>query len=58
MIARRVLPGRPLGVEYSLTPLGRSLQGPFGELYDWTVRNMDVIQSFQQAYDHRGQRTA
>ncbi|WNE94055.1 helix-turn-helix domain-containing protein [Streptomyces luomodiensis] len=57
MITRRVLPGRPLGVEYSLTPLGRSLQGPFGELYNWTVENMDVIQSFQRAYDHRGEQS-
>lgn len=53
MIARRVLPGRPLGVEYSLTPLGQSLQGPFGELYRWTLENMDAIQSHQCEYDSR-----
>lgn len=29
MVKRRVLDGRVLGVEYSLTPLGESLQGPF-----------------------------
>lgn len=32
MIARRVLQGSPIGVEYSLTPLGQSLREPFGRL--------------------------
>jgi DNA-binding HxlR family transcriptional regulator len=53
MVARRILPGPPLGVEYSLTPLGRSLQRPFAALYDWTVENMGVIQGAQQEYDAR-----
>lgn len=30
MIERRVLPTSPVGVEYSLTPLGESLREPFG----------------------------
>jgi DNA-binding HxlR family transcriptional regulator len=33
MIIRRVLPTSPVGVEYSLTPLGRSLREPFLRLY-------------------------
>ncbi|WP_344276892.1 winged helix-turn-helix transcriptional regulator [Actinomadura napierensis] len=56
MITRRVLSGRTLGVEYALTPLGRSLQEPLGQFYDWTVRNMDVIQSRQRAYDDQLER--
>ncbi|MCP3102767.1 helix-turn-helix transcriptional regulator [Myxococcus sp. K15C18031901] len=51
MVARRVLPGPPLGVEYSLTPLGLSLQRPFSALYAWTVENMDDIQVAQERYD-------
>jgi len=51
MVARRVLPGPPLGVEYSLTPLGRSLERPFGAIYDWTIENMGVIQAAQRRYD-------
>ncbi|MCE9667615.1 helix-turn-helix transcriptional regulator [Myxococcus stipitatus] len=51
MVARRVLPGPPLGVEYSLTPLGRSLQRPFNALYEWTVENMADIQVAQRRYD-------
>ncbi|MEV4581437.1 MULTISPECIES: winged helix-turn-helix transcriptional regulator [Nonomuraea] len=51
MITRRVLPTSPVGVEYSLTPLGESLREPFGRLYDWTVDNADEIQRHQREYD-------
>jgi DNA-binding HxlR family transcriptional regulator len=51
MVMRRIVPGAPPGVEYALTPLGQSLQQPFGALYDWTVENMAEIQSSQRAYD-------
>lgn len=53
MVTRRVLDGRVLGVEYALTPLGQSLQGPFSILFDWTVENIDVIQDCQRSYDTR-----
>jgi DNA-binding HxlR family transcriptional regulator len=53
MIARRVLPTSPVGVEYSLTPLGESLREPFGRLYEWTVANADEIQRHQSEYDDR-----
>jgi DNA-binding HxlR family transcriptional regulator len=55
MVTRRVLDGRVLGVEYALTQLGQSLQGPFSILFDWTVENIDVIQDFQRNYDTREQ---
>lgn len=51
MITRRVLPTSPVGVEYSLTPLGESLREPFSRLYDWTVDNADEIQRHQKEYD-------
>jgi DNA-binding HxlR family transcriptional regulator len=54
MIERRVLPTSPIGVEYSLTPLGRSLQEPFGRLYDWTLAHVDEIRLHQVDYDRRG----
>jgi DNA-binding HxlR family transcriptional regulator len=53
MIRRTVLPTSPVGVEYSLTPLGESLREPFGHLYDWTVEHSEEIQSSQRAYDTR-----
>ncbi|MFB9948720.1 winged helix-turn-helix transcriptional regulator [Rhizobium puerariae] len=58
MVTRRVLDGRVLGVEYALTPLGRSLQGPFSILFDWTVENIDVIQNCQRSYDAREDQAA
>jgi DNA-binding HxlR family transcriptional regulator len=53
MIERRVLPTSPVGVEYSLTPLGQSLREPFGRLYNWTVANTDEIRACQQSYGQR-----
>ncbi|WP_328923393.1 helix-turn-helix transcriptional regulator [Streptomyces sp. NBC_00190] len=53
MVVRRVLPTSPVGVEYSLTPLGASLREPFGRLYDWTVNNADEIRAHQMDYDRR-----
>lgn len=53
MIMRRVLPTSPVGVEYSLTPLGESLREPFNQLYAWTVAHTDEIRSHQMEYDLR-----
>ncbi|MEV2214889.1 helix-turn-helix domain-containing protein [Streptomyces sp. NPDC050997] len=53
MIQRKVLPTSPVGVEYSLTPLGESLREPFGHLYDWTVEHSEEIQNCQLTYDSR-----
>ncbi|MFI5716121.1 winged helix-turn-helix transcriptional regulator [Nocardia sp. NPDC051750] len=53
MIERRVLPTSPVGVEYSLTPLGKSLREPFGRLYDWTVAHAPDIEAAQARYDSR-----
>ncbi|MFC5826182.1 winged helix-turn-helix transcriptional regulator [Nonomuraea insulae] len=55
MVERRVLPTSPVGVEYSLTPLGESLREPFGRLYDWTVANAPEIQARQRDFDQRAQ---
>ncbi|MCG5213265.1 winged helix-turn-helix transcriptional regulator [Streptosporangium sp. KLBMP 9127] len=55
MVERRVLPTSPVGVEYSLTPLGETLREPFGRLYDWTVANAPEIQARQRDFDQRAQ---
>ncbi|MFI5938326.1 winged helix-turn-helix transcriptional regulator [Actinoplanes sp. NPDC051494] len=56
MIERRVLPTSPVGVEYSLTPLGESLREPFSHLYAWTLEHADEIGARQRDYDAaRGQ---
>lgn len=51
MVKRKVLDGRVLGVEYSLTPLGQSLQEPFSLLFNWTLENIEAIQRSQKLYD-------
>ncbi len=51
MVTRTVLDGKTLGVEYALTPLGKSLESPFNALYDWTVEKMDEISACQARYD-------
>jgi DNA-binding HxlR family transcriptional regulator len=53
MIARRVLPTSPVGVQYSLTPLGASLREPFEHLYAWTVTHADEIGRSQLEFDRR-----
>jgi DNA-binding HxlR family transcriptional regulator len=55
MVKRKVLDGRVLGVEYSLTPLGQSLQEPFSILFDWTLGNIEAIQDSQRRYDEQNQ---
>lgn len=53
LIERRVLPTSPVGVEYSITPLGESLREPFGRLYDWSILNAEAIRLNQHTYDAR-----
>ncbi|MFI6547511.1 winged helix-turn-helix transcriptional regulator [Streptomyces prunicolor] len=39
LVRREVLPTVPPSVEYSLTPLGRTLLQPLSALADWAVRH-------------------
>jgi DNA-binding HxlR family transcriptional regulator len=53
LVARRVIPVSPVAVEYSVTPLGRTLQKPFAVLYDWTVEHRAEIERAQKTFDKR-----
>ncbi|MEU8025557.1 helix-turn-helix domain-containing protein [Micromonospora haikouensis] len=53
LVVRRVLETSPVGVEYSLTPLGESFREPFTRLYEWALAHSDEIQEFQRAFDAR-----
>ncbi|MFT4053972.1 MAG: helix-turn-helix domain-containing protein [Novosphingobium sp.] len=53
LLERRIIPVSPIGVEYEITPLGRSLQTPFKALYGWTIANMDVVEKARAQYDRR-----
>jgi DNA-binding HxlR family transcriptional regulator len=41
-------------VEYSITPLGRTLQDPFLALYDWAVDHQADLAKAQARFDARG----
>lgn len=53
LLTRTILPAAPIGVEYALTDLGRSLHRPFKELYVWMHRHLDEVDSARQRYDAR-----
>lgn len=53
LVERRVLPTSPVGVEYEITPLGRTLQPPFKALYGWTVEQMPAVEAAREAFDQR-----
>lgn len=45
LVHREVFPTVPPSVEYSLTPLGRTLLEPLSALADWAVRHDDEIRA-------------
>jgi DNA-binding HxlR family transcriptional regulator len=51
LIAREVLNTSPVAVEYSITELGRTLQVPFGAVYEWSINHLREIEQAQKVYD-------
>lgn len=52
LIRREVLTTTtPVGVEYTITPLGHSLRQPFEALYDWAMAYGSELQQAQADYD-------
>jgi DNA-binding HxlR family transcriptional regulator len=49
-VTRTVYPQIPPRVEYELTPLGRSLQGPLRALEAWAVANMSEVVAHNEEY--------
>lgn len=56
LVARAVLPTSPVAVEYSITDLGRTLQVPFGAVYEWAINHLHEIEQAQESYDGRADR--
>jgi DNA-binding HxlR family transcriptional regulator len=50
LVLRRVIPVSPVAVEYSLTPLGRTLQEPFTSLTVWALKHQSDIEAAQKLY--------
>jgi DNA-binding HxlR family transcriptional regulator len=53
LVRRSVLDGPPLRVEYTLTPLGRSLTAPLFALYEWATEHAEHVLSARQEYEAR-----
>jgi DNA-binding HxlR family transcriptional regulator len=53
LITRRVIASSPVAVEYSITPLARSLQTPFVSLVAWANEHEKSIREAQTLYDQR-----
>jgi DNA-binding HxlR family transcriptional regulator len=51
LIRRRVFATVPVTVEYSITPLGRTLAGAVDSLRDWAEANLKEVLSAQRRYD-------
>lgn len=51
IVARRVLCGSPVAVEYSVTALGMTLKEPFRALDNWTLEHINDVQCAQMAFD-------
>jgi DNA-binding HxlR family transcriptional regulator len=58
MISRTVLDTAPIAVEYAITPLGRTLAGPFSAIYRWTRAYHGEVAAARQRFDARSQRKA
>lgn len=53
ILARRVIPSSQIAVEYSITPLGRTLEHPFNALYLWTLDHLAAVMQAQSAFDKK-----
>jgi Predicted transcriptional regulators len=55
LVERRVTTTSPIAVEYSITPLGRTLQEPFLALYDWAVDHQADLALARKRFDLKSQ---
>jgi DNA-binding HxlR family transcriptional regulator len=51
LVARRVLTESPVGVEYSFTKLGETLEAPITALYQWTSKHSNDVRAAQNSFD-------
>lgn len=50
-IHREVFPTKPPSVEYSMTPLGRSLYLPLSQVINWALDNHDAVKQARTTFD-------
>jgi DNA-binding HxlR family transcriptional regulator len=57
LVKRKATPTVPVTVEYSITPLGRTLSATVDSLRVWAETHIDKVLQAQQQYDAATQRT-
>jgi DNA-binding HxlR family transcriptional regulator len=58
LVCRTVYPEAPVRIEYSLTPLGRSLTAPLYALYEWMDERAADVHTAREEYDRQNGRVA
>ena len=58
MVIRTAYPTVPVTVEYTLTPLGRSLSGAVATIRSWAIENIDDVHGARAEFDARPPRPA
>jgi DNA-binding HxlR family transcriptional regulator len=53
LVRREIFAEVPVRVEYSLTPLGRSLAGPLFSLSEWADEQFESVRDARRRYDER-----
>jgi DNA-binding HxlR family transcriptional regulator len=53
LVCRAVYPDAPPRVEYSLTPLGRSLTAPLFALYEWSGEHLEEVLAAREQFDDK-----
>ena len=53
LVSRTIYPEVPPRVEYSLTEMGKTLQGPINALWDWSAEHHVSIVEARDIYDQR-----
>ena len=51
VVAREVLGTRPVAVQYSITPLGKTFREPIDALLAWTTEHLPEIEQARERYD-------
>jgi DNA-binding HxlR family transcriptional regulator len=51
LVARHVISLSPVAVQYDITPLGRTLQQPFRQLYEWTQVSLPMVEEARRRFD-------
>jgi DNA-binding HxlR family transcriptional regulator len=50
-VHREVYPTKPPSVEYSMTPLGRSLYRPLSEVVRWALDNHEAVKTARDRFE-------